>query len=60
MMRWNLKKCPRCKGDLYLDPETDGWYEQCLQCGYLNSKPINLKALRQSGMEHKKTAQMRS
>lgn len=60
MVRWNLKKCPRCDGDLYLDRETDGWYEQCLQCGYLSSKPINLKALRQGGMEHKHTARIRS
>jgi len=34
MVLWKLKKCPRCHGDLFLDSDTDGWYEQCLQCGY--------------------------
>ncbi len=34
MVLWKLKKCPRCHGDLFLDKDTDGWYEQCLQCGY--------------------------
>lgn len=34
MVLWKLKKCPRCHGDLFLDRDTDGWFEQCLQCGY--------------------------
>ena len=34
MVLWKLKKCPRCHGDLFLDNDLDGWYEQCLQCGY--------------------------
>ena len=33
---WNLKGCPRCGGDIYLDRDRYGWYEQCLQCGYLS------------------------
>ena len=33
-MTWKLKTCPRCQGDLFLDRGTDGWHEQCLQCGY--------------------------
>jgi hypothetical protein len=31
---WKLKGCPRCKGDIFLDGDKYGWYEQCLQCGY--------------------------
>jgi ribosomal protein S27AE len=31
---WNMKKCPRCRGDVYLDEDTDRCYEKCLQCGY--------------------------
>jgi hypothetical protein len=34
MVMWKLKTCPRCQGDLFLDKDVDGWYEQCLQCGY--------------------------
>ncbi len=34
MVSWKFKKCPRCAGDLYIDKDMDGWYEQCLQCSY--------------------------
>jgi len=34
MMKWKNKACPRCKGDVYLEKDMYGWYEQCLQCGY--------------------------
>ncbi len=27
-------RCPKCHGNLYLDNDYNGWYEQCLQCGY--------------------------
>jgi DNA-directed RNA polymerase subunit M/transcription elongation factor TFIIS len=33
-MTWKLKTCPRCQGDLFVDKDNDGWFEQCLQCGY--------------------------
>ena len=28
------KRCPRCEGNVYLDKDHYGWYEECLQCGY--------------------------
>ena len=28
------KRCPRCGGNVYLDKDKFGWYEECLQCGY--------------------------
>ncbi len=34
MVSWKLKSCPRCAGDLFILRETDGWYEECLSCGY--------------------------
>lgn len=34
MAVWKLKSCPRCNGDLFIQRETDGWYEGCLLCGY--------------------------
>ncbi len=34
MTMWKLRTCPRCQGDLFVDKDFDGWYEQCLQCGY--------------------------
>ncbi|MBA7672787.1 hypothetical protein ES703_80974 [subsurface metagenome] len=36
-----LKSCPKCKrGDLVLDRDHYGWYEYCMQCGYV----CNLKS----------------
>jgi len=34
MVSWKLKSCPRCAGDLAILREADGWYENCLACGY--------------------------
>jgi hypothetical protein len=34
MAMLRLKSCPRCRGDVIVDRDFDGWYEQCLQCGY--------------------------
>ena len=33
---FRLRSCPRCKGDVSLDWDYYGWYEQCLQCGYIH------------------------
>jgi len=35
MANWKFKSCPRCGGDLLIDHDYHGWYEQCLQCGYM-------------------------
>jgi hypothetical protein len=49
MTMWKLKTCPRCQGDLFVDKDLDGWFQQCLQCGYrremraiAETKPISL------------------
>ena len=34
-----LKGCPKCSGDVQLDRDQYGWYEQCFQCGYLRDLP---------------------
>ena len=31
---WRFKSCPRCRGDMLVDWDDEGWYEWCLQCGY--------------------------
>ena len=33
-MKWKLRSCPRCGGDIYFEKDFDVWYETCLQCGY--------------------------
>ena len=30
----NESRCPKCGGNLYLDRDHYGWYEQCLQCAF--------------------------
>ena len=32
---FKLKACPRCHGDLFVDRDYYGWYEQCIQCGHM-------------------------
>jgi hypothetical protein len=39
MTVWKLKSCLRCSGDIYIDKDFDGWYEHCLQCGYM--RPVS-------------------
>jgi len=31
---WMMKNCPRCGGDMFIERDSYGWYEKCLQCGY--------------------------
>jgi len=31
---WNIKGCPKCKGDIFIDDDIDRSYIKCLQCGY--------------------------
>jgi len=47
MVTWKLKACPRCKGDIFIGQETDGWYEHCLLCGYV--REIKTVAPKSSG-----------
>jgi hypothetical protein len=35
-----LKSCPKCKGQLLLEKDNYGLYQQCLQCGYLHDLQI--------------------
>ena len=30
----NQRRCPKCGGNLYIDRDHYGWYEQCLQCSF--------------------------
>ena len=34
MTMWKFKSCPHCGGDIFIDRDMDGWYEQCLQCSH--------------------------
>lgn len=40
-----LKSCPKCKGDVRIDRDQYGWYEQCLQCGHVQDlEPFTMNA----------------
>ncbi len=34
-MTMRLRDCPKCEGDVRVDRDEYGWYEQCIQCGYI-------------------------
>ena len=34
------RRCPKCGGNLYIDKDYHGWYEQCLQCSYLHDLKV--------------------
>jgi len=39
-----FKCCPKCKGDVILRiKDKYGWYDQCLQCGYLHDLEVIAK-----------------
>lgn len=42
-MMWKFKSCPKCAGDLFVDSDMNGWYVECLQCGYLSDLDSMLK-----------------
>jgi len=31
---FTAKRCPKCGGNIFLDRDFNGWYEQCLMCSY--------------------------
>lgn len=38
----NKARCPKCGGNVYLDNDYFGWYEECLQCGFTrNMQKVN-------------------
>ncbi len=38
-----LKSCPKCHGDVRVDRDQYGWYEQCIQCGFVRDlEPVAL------------------
>ena len=42
MAKWKLHSCTRCNGDVFVEKDLDGWYEECLQCGYRKLLSIKL------------------
>ena len=48
-----LKSCPRCGGDMRIDRDQYGWYEECIQCGYLYDLPSVASAQEQNPEEGK-------
>ena len=48
MEGFRFNSCPRCEGDIMMgNKDQYGWYEQCLQCGYLREPEIIVPVERQ-------------
>ena len=46
MIKWKLKCCPRCGGDLFIENNDEGWHAQCLQCSYQHDLEIEMASKR--------------
>ena len=44
-------RCPKCGGNLYMDRDYNGWYEQCLQCAYMKDLPVVYQKSRKTEKE---------
>ena len=52
MEGFRFNSCPRCKGDIMLaNKDQYGWYEQCLQCGYVRDPEIIVQVERQPAVK---------
>ncbi len=40
MGKWKIHGCPKCGGSLVVDKDENGWYEQCINCSYLNDLEV--------------------
>jgi len=54
MAWWKFKSCPRCDGDMFIDRDLYGWYEQCIQCGYARDLRSTVKLGQQACSEKEK------
>jgi ribosomal protein S27AE len=51
---WRFKSCPKCGGDVFIDRDMSGWYEQCLQCGYIHDMETIVEVKEQPRMQQMK------
>jgi ribosomal protein S27AE len=51
---WRFKSCPKCGGDVFIDRDWNGWYEQCLQCGYIHDMETLVEVKDQPRVQHMK------
>jgi len=54
MVKWKFRSCPRCDGDMFIDRDLYGWYEQCIQCGYARNLRSTVKLRQRAWSEEEK------
>ncbi len=53
-MSFSRKVCPRCEGEIRIDRDEYGWYEQCIACGYLRDlKEVGITQKTGRSSQHK-------
>ena len=50
---FSFKRYPRCGGNIFMDKDIYGWYEQCLQCGRSSDLPEFGEFLKQKSRSEK-------
>jgi DNA-directed RNA polymerase subunit M/transcription elongation factor TFIIS len=46
-------RCPKCGGNLYLEKDYHGWYEQCLQCAHMKDLAVVYQSKKRTEKEAK-------
>jgi ribosomal protein S27AE len=52
-MKFWLKECPRCKGDLKAESDIHGNYIACVQCGYILSQAEEIRLLASGALKER-------
>jgi ssDNA-binding Zn-finger/Zn-ribbon topoisomerase 1 len=51
-------QCPKCGGNVYLEKDHFGWYQQCLQCGFTQNLGKFIEVAVKSGKNTLKQTQV--
>ena len=50
---WRLKGCQKCGGDVFIERDEYGWYQECLQCGWRDELTVSFKTAGQPATKDK-------
>ena len=50
---WRLKGCQKCGGDVFIEKDAYGWYQECLQCGWRDELTVPVKTAGQPATKDK-------
>jgi hypothetical protein len=55
MVKFNVdRRCPKCGGNIIIDRDYHGWYEQCLQCSFMRDLEVVYENSSKSALDRNK------